>query len=321
MSNVKAIVRDTYGSTDVLRLEEIDRPIPGDDEVLIRIRASSLNRADRYTLEGVPAPIRLFSGLFRPKKRGLGMDYAGDVEEVGSQVTDYKPGDAVYGEADREVWAEYACVPMRLASRMPSNLTYEQAAPPPPPPPTPLQGLRDFGRLEAGQEVLINGATGAVGPFAVQVAKALGARVTAVCGQRNVELVRSLDADYVIPYETEDFTSRDDSFDIVFDVIGNHRPRACRRIMKDKGIFVVVGGPEGRWLGPISSLLGAIAQAPFISQQVVTYTATPNRADLEVLTEMIESGKITPVIDRSFRLEEVAEALRYLVEAPPHRRW
>jgi NADPH:quinone reductase-like Zn-dependent oxidoreductase len=315
---MKAVVRDAYGPPDVLKVEETDRPVPGDHEVLLRVRASSLNRGDRYVMEGIPFPFRLALGLFRPKQRGLGMDFAGEVEEVGSRVTDLRPGDAVYGQQDLgRTWAEYVCVPASLVAPKPSNLTYEQAAAVPVSAFTALQGLRDHGGVEAGRTVLINGATGAVGTFAVQIAKALGAEVTGVCSERNVELVRSLGADHVIPYETEDFTACGRQFDVLFDVVGNRPLRACRRVLQPKGTFLPVGGPAGRWLGPLVSLMAARFQAPFVSQRVVLFTGTPNRPDLLVLTELIESGKVTPAIDRQFELTEIVEAMRYLIEGRP----
>jgi NADPH:quinone reductase-like Zn-dependent oxidoreductase len=315
---MKAIVRDAYGPPDVLKLEEIDRPVPSDDEVLLRVRASSLNRADRYLMQGTPMPIRLVSGLFKPKKRGLGLDFAGDVEEVGSRVADVNPGDAVYGQQDMgEVWAEYACVPASLVAPKPSNLTYVQAAAVPLSGFTALQGLRDQGRVEAGQTVLINGSTGAVGTFTVQIAKALGAEVTAVCSERNMEFVRRLGAEHVIPYETEDFLDCGRQFDVLFDVVGNRPLRACRRVMKPKAIFVMAGSPEDGWLGPIGPMMAKLAQGPFVSQRVTTFVGTPNRADLLVLTELIESGKVTPAIDRQFELAEIVDAMRYLVEGRP----
>ncbi len=315
---MKAIVRDTYGSSDVLRLEEIERPVPKNDEVLLRVRASSLNRADRYLLQGTPRLIRVVSGFLKPKKRGMGMDFSGDVEQVGGQVTDVKPGDAVYGQIEfGETWAEYACVPGKLVATKPRNMTYEEAAAVPLSAFTALQGLRDKGRVEDGQAVLINGATGAVGTYAVQIAKAFGAEVAAVCRERNIELVRSLGADHAIPYDTEDFTTCGRQFDVLFDVAGNRSLRACRRVMKRKGTYIAVGAPDEGWLGPVGPLIAKLAQAPFVSQRVVSFTAKPNRRDLQVLTDLIESGKVKSAIDRQFDLAEIPDALRYLVEQRP----
>jgi NADPH:quinone reductase-like Zn-dependent oxidoreductase len=248
----------------------------------------------------------------------MGKDFAGDVVETGSQVTDLKPGDAVYGEA-REcgTWAEYACVSASVAAPKPTNLTYGQAAAVPLSGLTALQGLRQSGQIKLGQAVLINGATGAVGPFAVQIAKALGGDVTAVCSERNVEIVRSIGADHVISYESEDFTECGRQFDLLFDGVGNRPLRACRRVLKPHGTYLCVGGPEGRWLSPIKPLIAAHVQAPFVSQRVASLTATPNRADLLELKNLIESGAVTPIIDREFKLTQIADALHYLVESRP----
>lgn len=317
---MKAIVRDAYGSPDVLRLEEIDRPVPGDDEVLLRVRASSLNRADRYMLQGTPMPMRLMLGLLGPKKRGLGMDFAGDVVEVGRGVTDVQPGDAVYGQVDLgETWAEYACVPAAVVAPKPSNLTYEQAGAIPVSAFTALQGLRDKGRIGAGHRVLINGATGAVGTFAVQIARALGAaEVTGVCSERNLELVRSLGADHVIPYEAEDFLACGRTFDLLFDVVGNRPLRACCGVLEPEGTYLLVGAPEGgRWLGPIGTLMAVQLAAPFVKQRVKSFVGKSSRPDSLTLTEWIESGQLTPAIDRQFPLADTADALRYLVEGRP----
>jgi NADPH:quinone reductase-like Zn-dependent oxidoreductase len=315
---MKAIVRDNYGLPGVLRTEEIDCPTPDRDEVLVRIRASSLNRADRYTMQGIPLPIRLVMGLFKPKKRGMGMDFAGDVEAVGKGVTQVHPGAAVYGQVDfGETWAEYACIPVSMMAPKPANLTYEQAASVPLAAITALQGLRDHGELKSGQSVLINGASGAVGSFAVQIAKALGAVVTGVCSQRNLELARSLGADHMVAYESEDFCALDCQFDVMFDIVGNRPLSVCRRVLKAKAIYLPVGGPVEGLMGPMTHLLTVMFQAPFVSQRVVMFNAKPNRDDLLVLTEMIESGKVVPVIDRQFKLDEIAEAMRYLMEGRP----
>ncbi len=315
---MRAIVRDAYGPPDVLRVEEIARPVPRDDEVLLRVRASSLNRGDRYLMQGRPAPIRLMSGLFSPSKRGMGMDFAGDVVEIGSGVSEVRIGQAVYGQLDfGEIWAEYACVPASLVAPKPHNLTYEQAAAIPISGLTALQGLRNQGRVGPGQSVLINGSTGAVGTFAVQIAKALGAEVTAVCSERNVGLVRSLGADHVIPYETEDFTACERRFDVMFDVVGNRSLSQCRRVLKAKGTLVPVGGPEEGLLGAMGPLLAVLIQAPFISQRVTPFVATADRSDLLTLSEWIEAGIVAPAIDRQFPMAEIAEAMNYLMHGRP----
>lgn len=315
---MKAIVRESYGAPDVLKLAEIPRPIPVSGEVLVQVRASSLNRGDRYFMQGEPMIARIATGLRRPKKRGLGMDFAGDVVAVDDGVTEVSVGDAVFGQVDfGEFWAEYACAPASLTAPMPSNLSYEAAATVPVSGLTALQGLRDHGAVQPGQEVLINGATGAVGTFAVQVATALGAKVTAVCGARNIDMVRSLGAAEVIPYETDDFTTCGRKFDLLFDVVGNRSLGALRQVLHPKGTLVVVGGPDGRWLGPASTILSRMLLSPFVSQRVVTFAGTPNRADMLTLAAMLDEGAIKAVIDRQFELEEAADAMRYLIDGRP----
>lgn len=317
---MKAIERDTYGTADVLELVEIDRPTPGDDEVLIRVCGSSINRADKYTMQGTPMPFRLMLGVLGPKQRGLGMDFSGDVVEVGSGVEDIAVGDAVYGQRDLgQTWAEYACVPAELVAPRPSNLTHEQAGAVPLSGFTALQGLRDQGKVQPGTRILINGATGAVGTFSVQIARALGAtEVTAVCSERNRERVLSLGADTVIPYETEDYLECGRTFDVLFDVVGNHPLRANARLLVPAGIYVSVGAPEGgRWLGPLIPFMAVHLAAPFVKPSVGSFTGTPNKPDLRVLTEMIEAGQVFPSIDRTFDLADTAEAMRYLVDERP----
>jgi len=318
---MKAIVRDSYGPPSVLRLEEIDRPVPRDGEVLLRVRASSVNRADRYFMEGVPAIVRLACGLSRPGRRGLGQDFAGDVEAVGSNVSDFKPGDAVFGHVDNgEMWAEYACVPASQAAPKPANLAYEEAAALPLAGLTALQGLRNQGRVEAGKRVLINGATGGVGMFAVQIAKALGAEVTGVCSARNADFVRSLGADHVIEYDSEDFTASGRRFEVLFDVAGNRPFAACCKVLEPRGTYVLVGGPQGRWLGVASSLMAVMAQVAFASQRVKMCTETANRADLLELARLVEEGRLVSAIHCQFALCDAAEAIEFVDrERPPSK--
>ncbi len=317
---MKAIIRESYGSADVLQLVDTDRPNPHDDEVLIRVRGSSINRGDRYVMQGSPLPMRAMLGLFGPRQPGLGMDFSGEVVEVGSAVTNVNPGDAVYGQVDLgQTWAEYACVPANLVAPKPSNLTREQAGAVAASAFTALQGLRDQGHVQAGTRVLINGSTGAVGTFAVQIARALGAgEITAVCSERNRDLVLSLGADTVIPYETEDYLACGRTFDVMFDVVGNHSLRANARLLEPDGIYVSVGAPEGGFvLGPLLPLMAVHVFAPFVTPRVGTFTGTPNRPDLLVLTEMIEAGQLTPSIDRTFDLADTAEAMRFQIEDRP----
>jgi NADPH:quinone reductase-like Zn-dependent oxidoreductase len=316
---MRAAVRDRYGPPElVLRLDDTDPPVPRDDEVLLRMRASSLNRGDRYALEGIPMPFRFVLGLLRPKSRGLGMDFAGEVLEVGSAVDDVSPGDEVFGQVDfGETWAELACVPANLTAPMPRGMTFEQAAAIPVAGFTALQGLRDASQLAAGQSILLNGSTGAVGCFAVQIAKALGAEVTAVCSARNAELVRALGADEVIPYEERSFLDCERRFDVLFDIVGNHSAWACRKVLKESGTFTSVGGPEGRWLGPTAHLVGARLAGAFMSQRVASFTGTPNKPDLLALTELIEAGELRAEVSATYPLEQIADALRFLKEGRP----
>jgi NADPH:quinone reductase-like Zn-dependent oxidoreductase len=316
---MRAIVRDKYGGPEVLHLEDIERPVPRGSEVCLRVRASSLNRADRYVMQGTPMPIRLMTGLFGPRKRGMGMDFSGVVESLGPEAVGIEVGDEVFGQMDNgETWAEYACVSAEFVAPKPGRLSHAQSAAIPLAGLTALQGLRDAARVQAGQRVLINGSTGAVGTFAVQIAKALGANVTAVCSERNVELVRSLGADELIAYEQEDFTQYGRKFDVLFDVVGNRPLASCRRVLEPKGCYLPVGAPEGgRWLGPIVPLLTVMLRAPFVSQRVATFTGTPRRADLVALAALVESGDVTPAICRQFELGDCVEAMRFLAEGRP----
>ena len=263
-------------------------------------------------------PLRSVTGLRRPSKGGLGSDFAGEVVQVGGAVTEVAPGDAVYGQVDLgQTWAEYAAVPAALVAPAPAGLTPVQAAAIPLAGLTALQGLRDASGLQAGQSVLLNGSTGAVGCFAVQIAKALGARVTAVCGRRNVDLVRDLGADEVVPHEERSLLDCGEGFDVLFDIVGNHSVWACRKLLKRTGTFTVVGGPEGRWLGPVPHILGSQILGRIVPQRVATFTGTPNQTDLRVLTQLIEEGRLRAEISRTFPLEDTAAALRYLTEERP----
>jgi NADPH:quinone reductase-like Zn-dependent oxidoreductase len=310
---MKAIVYRTYGSPDVLRCEDIEKPAAGDDEVLIRIRAASANPMD-YHLMGGAYLVRLATGLLKPKPTCPGADLAGEVEAVGRNVTRFQPGDPVFGAA-RRTFAEYACVSENRLATKPANLTFEQAAAIPVAGLTALQGLRDKGRIQPGQKVLINGAAGGVGSFAVQIAKAFGADVTGVCGTRNVELVRSIGADHVLDYTRDDFTRSGQRYDLVLDCAGNRSLSACRRVMTARGTFVAVGvRPGGLWVGPIPHLLGLMVSSWFVSQKVVFFVAKISSDDLTTLKDLVEAKKMTPVIDRRYTLSEVPEAIRYLKE-------
>ncbi len=312
---MKAIVRRKYGSPDVLRLEETEKPAVGDDDVLIQVRAASVNPYDWHLIRGVPSPIRLMTGLRRPKEIRTGADVAGHVEAVGKNVAGFKPGDGVFGVCTG-AFAEYACIPRSTMTRKPDAITFEQAASVPIAGLTALQGLRDKGKIEAGQRVLINGAAGGVGTFAVQIAKCFGAVVTGVCSTRNVEMVRRIGADEVVDYTREDFTAGSRRCDILFDLVGNRPTSSLLRVLSRNGVLIGCGG--GGTDTRASEILGrAICQmvlSRFVSQRIVGILAKSRSEDLAILSELMESGKVTPVIDRSYKLSEVPEALRYLEE-------
>jgi NADPH:quinone reductase-like Zn-dependent oxidoreductase len=312
---MKAAVRDRYGSPDVVELREIDGPVPADEEVLVRVRAASLNMADWYDVAGRPYVGRTQMGLRKPKTNRLGVDYAGTVEAVGGNVTEFRPGDEVFGGRNG-AYADYVCARAdRAIVLRPGNVTLEQAAAVPIAAITALQGLRDKGQLQAGQKVLINGASGGVGTFAVQIAKALGAEVTAVCSTGNVDIARSIGADHVVDYTEEDFTRSDERYDLMLDVAGSRSWSECRRVLTPQATLVIVGGPKtNRLLGPLGHLVKVRLAAVGSSQTVVFFIAKFNKPDMVVLQELLESGKVTSVIDRHYELSEIANALRYLGE-------
>jgi NADPH:quinone reductase-like Zn-dependent oxidoreductase len=311
---MKAIVYDKYGPPDVLELKEIDKPVVNDDEVLVRVHAASVNPYDWHFMTGLPYFARLQFGLLKPKRNTLGADVAGSVEAVGKGVTRFQPGDEIFGIGAGAL-AEYVCVSEDSVALNPANLTFEQAAGVPLAAGTALQGLRDKGQIQAGHKVLINGASGGVGTFAVQIAKAFGAEVTGVCSTRNVDMVRSIGADHVIDYTHEDFAQGGERYDLMFDNVGNRSPSECRRVLTPKGVYLAsFGQPEHRWLGPLAQLLRMLVMSRFVSQKMTTFTAKESKEDLVFLKELIEAGKVTPVIDRTYPLSEVPEAIRYLEE-------
>jgi NADPH:quinone reductase-like Zn-dependent oxidoreductase len=310
---MRAIVGESYGSADVLRLSNIDRPEIARDEVLVRVEAAGLDRGVWHVMTGLPYPIRLAGyGLRAPKNPVPGMDLAGIVEEVGAGVTRFAPGDAVFG-IGRGTFAEFArALETKLAPK-PANLTAEQAAVVAVSGLTALQGLRDRGKVGAGQQVLVIGASGGVGTYAVQLAKVFGAEVTAVCSTTKVDLVRSLGADHVVDYLREDFADGKRRYDVILDIGGNAPLSRLRRALTAKGTLVIVGGESGgRWLGGNDRQLRAIVLSRFVDQTLTTFIAGENHRDMLVLKELIEAGEVTPVIDRSFPLAEVPEAIRYL---------
>jgi NADPH:quinone reductase-like Zn-dependent oxidoreductase len=322
---MKAIVYDEYGSPDVLELKDIDKPLVKDNEVLVRVHAASVNRLDWHLMRGSPYMARLQAGLRKPKDSVLGADVAGQVEAVGKHVTKLQPGDEVFGSLFGHgfgAFAEYVSVSDELLELKPANLSFEQAAAVPVAALTALQGLRDHGGIEPGQEVLIIGASGGVGTFAVQIAKSFGAEVTGVCSTRNVDMVRSIGADHVIDYTQEDFTDGEQRFDLIFETAGSHSPSEIRRALTSKGTLVLIGhgGSEGRWIGPFGRMIRALVVSRFVSQRMVSYTgkpnysSAPNEGDLATLRELIESGRITPVIDRTYSLSETPDAIRDLEE-------
>jgi len=314
---VKAMVHHRFGSPDVLELQDVDRPALTDDGVLVRVRASSVNPAEWYAVTGRPYVARTTFGLRGPKQPVPGADFAGTVEAVGGAVTDFRPGDAVFGGTSGGAFAEYVCVPETGALvPKPASLTFEQAAAVPTAAVTALQGLRDHGGLRPGQTVLVNGASGGVGTFAVQLAKALGAaEVTGVCSTRNLDLVSSLGADHVIDYTREDFIRSGRRYDLLLDVAGSRPWSDCRRVLGDKATLVLVGAPKAnRWFGPLGHIAGVRLASLRASQRVVFFVAKFNRADFLVLRELLEAGKVTPVIDRRYELSELPAALGYLGE-------
>jgi len=311
---MKAVVYRSYGAPDVLGLEEIEKPAAGDDQVLVKVRAASVNPLDWHYMRGTPYLVRMGTGLRRPKDARLGVDVAGQVETVGRNVTRFRPGDEVFGVA-RGAFAEYVSASETKLALKPANLTFERAAAVPIAAFTALQGLRDKGRIQPGQKVLINGAAGGVGTFAVQIAKAFGAEVTGVCSTRNVEMVRSIGADHVIDYTRGDFTRSGPSYDLILDSVGNHSLSDLRRVLTPEGTLVLVGGPDkGHWLGPLADVLEAVVLSRFVSQKILPFLAHSSKDDLIVMKELLETGKVTPVIDRSYSLRDVPEAIRYLEE-------
>src|ERR687889_2524303 len=312
---MKAMVRDAYGPPDVLELRDIDIPEIADDEVLVRVRAAGVGRDVWHVMTGLPYPIRLAGyGLRAPNNPVIGSDVAGVVEALGNKVRRFQPGDEVFG-IGKGSYAEYVCAREDKLAPKPENLTFEQAAVVPIMGSTALQALRDQGKVEPGQEVLIIGASGGVGSYAVQIAKAFGAQVTGVCSTAKVEMVRSIGADHVIDYKREDFAEGAKRYDVVLDIGGKSSVARPRRVLPPPGTLVIVGGEGGgRWLGGLQRQLWATMLSPFVSQKLGTFVSTPNYEDLLVLKELVESGKVTPVIDRTYPLAEVPEAMRYLEE-------
>ena len=312
---MKAIVQDTYGSADVLELRNIAAPEIAAGEVLVRVHAASVDRGVWHVMTGLPYPVRLAGyGLRAPKNPVPGTSIAGVVATVGREVTRFQPGDEVFG-IGQGAFAEYARAPENKLAPKPANLTYEQAAAVPVSGLTALQGLRDHGRVQPGQTVLITGASGGVGTFAVQLAAAFGAQVTGVCSTTKVELVRSIGAGHVIDYTRADFADGKQRYDMILDIGGNPSLSRLRQALAPKGTLVIAGGETGgRWLGGSDRQLRALLLSRFVGQQLTTFICRENHEDLLVLKELIEAGRITPVIDRSYPLSEAPKAIRYLEE-------
>ena len=305
---MKAIVYHNYGSPDVLALREIDKPAVKDDEVLVKVRAASVNPMDGHKLRGTPFFLRIFVGLLKPKHKILGQDVAGRVEAVGRNVKQFQPGDEVFGLTLNDgAFAEYLCVPEDEVVLKPPSMTFEEAAALPSTALTALQGLRDKGRIQPGQKVLINGASGGMGTFAVQIAESFGGDVTGVCSTRNLDMVRSIGADPVIDYTRDDFTQSGERYDLILDTVGKRSLSDCKRALSPTGIYVDVVAP----FSPVR-MLQILWVSMTGSKKLVAFVTKPNQKDLVVLRELLEAGKVTPVIDRRYKLSEVPEALRYV---------
>jgi len=313
--SMKAMVRDAYGAPDVLELRDIDIPEIADDEVLVRVHAAGVGRDVWHVMTGLPYPIRLAGYGFRaPKNPVIGSDMAGIVEAVGKDVSRFQPGDEVFG-IGKGSYAEYVCAGEDKLAHKPVNLTFEQAAVVAVMGSTALQALRDHGKVRPGQEVLIIGASGGVGTYAVQIAKTFGAHVTGVCSTTKVEMVRSIGADHLIDYTREDFAEGDQRYDLILDIGGNSTLAHLRRALASRGTLVIVGGEGGgRWLGGTDRQIRATILSRFVGQKLCTFINKENHEDLLVLKELIESGKVAPVIDKTYSLAEVPEAIRYLEE-------
>jgi NADPH:quinone reductase-like Zn-dependent oxidoreductase len=308
---MKAVTYRCYGSPEVLEFGDIEKPVPADDEVLVRIQAAAVNPLDWHYMRGSPYLMRLMSGLGAPKDSSFGVDFSGTVEAIGQDVRSFRPGDEVFG-GKSGAYAEYIAISEdRQIVHKPESVTAQEAAAVPIAALTALQALRDKGQIQPGQKVLINGASGGVGTFAVQIAKSFGAEVTGVCSTRNVELVRSLGADHVIDYKKESYIESGNTWDLIIDNVGNHSLLANRKVLAPDGRFVSVGAPSGNWLGPLARPLMTTILSPFVDQEFITLMARMRKDDLATLAQLMEAGEMRSVIDRTWPLEQVAEAIRY----------
>ena len=309
---MKAIIYTTYGAPDVLQIQEAEMPVVNDEAVLVKVCAAAVNPYDWHFMRGEPYFMRVVSGLRTPKRQGLGVDFSGQVTAVGQDVTQFHPGDEVFGMSDG-AFAEYLCCSAQHLALKPTNLTFEEAAAVPLAGLTALQGLHDAGQLQPGQKVLIIGASGGVGTLAVQIAKEMGGHVTGVCSTKNLEMVRALGADEVIDYTQEDFTQSGQKYDLIFQLGGMHSPAHCRRALTPEGKLILSSGDsDGRMIGPMDRVIKAAVLSPFVSQTLSSLNVVRSKAGLEQLASMIEAGKLTPIIDRIHPLNEVPEAIRYV---------
>jgi NADPH:quinone reductase-like Zn-dependent oxidoreductase len=313
---MKAIVQERYGSPDVLELRDVDRPEIGENDVLVKVRAASVNQGDSYLMTGLPYIVRLGgSGMgfgFRgPKNKIPGKAMSGEVEAIGANATRFQPGDEVYGEIDSGAFAEYVAVPEGSLALKPASLSFEEAAAVPLAGTTALQGLRDVGGIQSGQRVLILGASGGVGSYTVQIAKAFGAHVTGVCSTRHMEFVKSIGADHVIDYTREDFSRGEQKYDLIFQVAGSRTPLECRRALTPTGTLVVSSGQGNRLYGPLGRMLSALISSLFVRQRLRVLASYPDKDDLDVLAKLIEDRQVVPIIERTYPLNEAPEAMRY----------
>ena len=303
---MKAMVYDDYGSPDVLELQEIEKPVAKDDKVLVQVHAASVNWHDWHFMTGTPFLARIMAGLLKPKHNVLGIDLAGRVEAVGANVKQFQPGDEVFGSSSHGCFAEYVCVSEAEVVTKPANMSFEEVAAVPGAGITALHALRDHGKIQPGQRVLINGASGGVGTFAVQIAKAFGAKVTGVCSTRNLDMVRSIGADQVVDYTQEDFTQTGECYDLIFDVVAKRSFSDCRRALRPQGIYVTTE------FSPVLALGGLWKSMTGNQKMVPLLAKPPNKTDLVFMKELLEAGKVTPTIDRRYALSELPDALRYL---------
>jgi len=310
---MKAVIRNRYGTPEVLTFADVDKPVPKDDEVLVRVRAAALNPYDWHMLRGAPYLVRLQTGLRTPKSTIPGVDLAGQVEAVGRDVTGFQPGDEVFGMRSGSC-AEYVCVRAdRMVLPKPANLTFEEAAAVPLAALSALQGLRDRGNIQPGQKVLVNGASGGIGTFAVQIAKAYGAEVTGVCRTRNVEMVRAIGADHVVDYTRADFADGRQRYDLILDTAGGRTLSEFKRALTPRGTYVSVGGPlDGLWIWPLLAVAKVTLAGWFGSRRMVSMLTKNSREDLLAIRDLLESGQVTPVVDRRYPLTEVPDALGYV---------